>query len=297
MIKAWLTLLRFPDLFCLPGDMIAGLLLTANGLPPDAAVPMIALSFSVILASLCGSIFRSILSLRDDILHHPERPLASGAVSSRAAMVAMIAAGLLSLAFSIIAGPAGFFAVLLLLCASFSLKSLPLAHGLRVVIGAIPAYHLAEPDIYRLAITGTFALGMILYSYGRWKIFSVAPETQNKPGRRFFFAGAVISYGTLFGIAINLPTNDWYIMTCGISSAILSGLFLVLMYWSFRILQYANTPDEVRRNGGLLQFSTIFLQAAVAALFFSLILTGILVAAAIISRLLAVWISKPVKGA
>ncbi|MBO5693900.1 MAG: hypothetical protein J6S98_00690 [Lentisphaeria bacterium] len=296
MLKSWLTFLRVPELFTLPGDVFAGFLLTAAELPRLAVLPLIALSLSAVLASVCGSIFRAILNIRDDILRHPERPLPSGAVSPRAAMVAMVASGLLSLAFAIIAGPLGFLAVLLLLCASFSLKSLPVAHGLRVALGVIAAIDLTAPEINRTVIAGIFALGLILYSFGRWKVLSCKPELTMKPGRRFFFAGAVIAYGTLFGIAVNMPTDHWYTITCGIISALSSGLFIVLMYWSFRLLQYPNTPDEVRRNGGLLLFSLIFLHAAAAALFGSLILTGIFIAGAILSRLIAIYLSKPTQG-
>ena len=296
MLKSWLTFLRVPELFTLPGDVFAGFLLTAAELPRLAVLPLIALSLSAVLASVCGSIFRAILNIRDDILRHPERPLPSGAVSPGAAMVAMVASGLLSLAFAIIAGPPGFLAVLLLLCASFSLKSLPVAHGLRVALGVIAAIDLTSPDINRTVIAGIFALGLILYSFGRWKVLSCKPELTMKPGRRFFFAGAVIAYGTLFGIAVNMPTDHWYTITCGIISALSSGLFMVLMYWSFRLLQYPNTPDEVRRNGGLLLFSLIFLHAAAAALFGSLILTGIFIAGAILSRLIAIYLSKPTQG-
>ena len=296
MLKSWLTFLRVPELFTLPGDVFAGFLLTAAELPRLAVLPLIALSLSAVLASVCGSIFRAILNIRDDILRHPERPLPSGAVSPGAAMVAMVASGLLSLAFAIIAGPPGFLAVLLLLCASFSLKSLPVAHGLRVALGVIAAIDLTAPKINRTVIAGIFALGLILYSFGRWKVLSCKPELTMKPGRRFFFAGAVIAYGTLFGIAVNMPTDHWYTITCGIISALSSGLFIVLMYWSFRLLQYPNTPDEVRRNGGLLLFSLIFLHAAAAALFGSLILTGIFIAGAILSRLIAIYLSKPTQG-
>ena len=296
MLKSWLTFLRVPELFTLPGDVFAGFLLTAAELPRLAVLPLIALSLSAVLASVCGSIFRAILNIRDDILRHPERPLPSGAVSPKAAMVAMVASGLLSLAFAIIAGPLGFLAVLLLLCASFSLKSLPVAHGLRVALGVIAAIDLTAPEINRTVIAGIFALGLILYSFGRWKVLSCKPELTMKPGRRFFFAGAVIAYGTLFGIAVNMPTDHWYTITCGIISALSSGLFIVLMYWSFRLLQYPNTPDEVRRNGGLLLFSLIFLHAAAAALFGSLILTGIFIAGAILSRLIAIYLSKPTQG-
>lgn len=297
MLKAWLTFLRTPDLFCLPGDVIAGFLLTAAALPPSSHIPLIALSVSVVLASICGSIFRAILNIREDTLHHPERPLPSGAVSPRAAMVAMVASGLLSVAFSFIAGPLGLFAGLLLLCSSFSLKSLPIAQGLRVALGAIAACNLMEIHHNRLIIAGIFAVGLVLYSFGRWKILSIPPETPKKPGRRYFFAGAAIAYGTLFGLAINLPADNWYVLTCGGISAVLSGIFMVLMYWSFRVLQFPNTPQEVRKNGGLLMFALIFLQAATAALCDSLILTGILVAGAVLSRLIAIWISKTEKGA
>lgn len=292
MLKSWLTFLRVPELFTLPGDVFAGFLLTAAGLPQIAILPLIALSVSAVLASVCGSVLRSILNIKDDILRHPERPLPSGAVSPRAAMVTMVAAGILALAFSIVAGPPGFFAVLLLLCASFSLKSLPVAHGLRVALGVIAAENAVAPDTNRLIIAGIFAVGLMLYSSGRWKVLSTKPEMTMKPGRRFIFAGAVIAYGTLFGIAVNMPTDHWYTITCGIISALFSGLFLVLMYWSFRVLQYPNTADEVRRNGGLLLFSLIFLQAATAALTGALVLTGILFAGAVLSRLTALYLTK-----
>ena len=297
MLKNWLTFLRVPELFTLPGDIFAGFLLAASCPLKVALLPLIALSASAVLASICGSIFRAILNIKDDILRHPERPLPSGAVSPRAAQVAMVASGLLALAFSIAAGPVGFFAVLLLLGASFSLKSLPVAHGLRVALGVIAAANLDTPTVDRLVIVGIFALGVMLYSYGRWKVLSGKPELPKKPGRRFFFAGAMIAYGTLFGLAINMPTNNWFSITCGVISALSSGLFLVLMYWSFRVLQYPNTPDEVRQNGGLLLFSLIFLHAATAALSGCLILTGVFIAGAVLSRVIAIFLSKQPKGA
>ncbi len=296
MLKNWLSFIRAPELFTLPGDVFAGFLLTAAGLSRSAILPLTALAFAAVLAAICGSIFRSIMNIKNDSLRHPERALPSGAVSPRAAMAAMTASGILALAFSIVAGPTGFFAVLLLLCTSFSLKSLPAAHGLRFALGVIAAAGPEVPPTNRLIIAGIFALGLILYSFGRWKILAVRPELPKKPGRRVFFAGAVIAYGTLFGIAIRMPTDNWYSITCGIVSALFSGLFLVLMYWSFRILQYPNTPDEVRKNGGLLLFSLIFLHGALAALYGCLILTGVFLAGAVLSRLIAIYLTRPVKG-
>ena len=296
MLKNWLTFLRVPELFTLPGDIFAGFLLAASCPLKVALLPLIALSVSAVLVSICGSIFRAILNIKDDMLHHPERPLPSGAVSPRAAQVAMVASGLLALAFSMIAGPIGFFAVLLLLCTSFSLKSQPVAHGLRVALGVIAAANPETPAINHLVIAGIFALGLMLYSFGRWKVLSSKPELPKKPGRRFFFAGAVIAYGTLFGLALNMPTDNWFSITCGIISALSSGLFLVLMYWSFRILQYPNTPDEVRKNGGLLLFSLIFLHAAVSALYGCLVLTGIFIAGAVLSRVIAISLTRQPKG-
>ncbi|MBO5959402.1 MAG: hypothetical protein J6Q65_04700, partial [Lentisphaeria bacterium] len=130
------------------------------------------------------------------------------------------------------------------------------------------------------------------FAWGRNRVLATDPAKLMKPGRRIFIAGAVIVYGTLFGIAINLPTDHWYALTCGAVSALSSGVFMVMTYWSFRMFQYPNTANDVRKFCGMLLFALIFLHAGAASLFQSLTITLILLAGAVIARLSAIWLSR-----
>lgn len=297
MLKAWFTLLRLPDLFALPGEVITGLLLAGAGLPPDFLIPPGMVCLSAVCASVCGSIFRSLMQLKEDCLNHPERPIPSGKVSPRAAMLAMICAGLFAILPAYFAGWYALAVAVLLLTCSFRLALLPVTHVLRIALGVAAVYPTGLIRMPHLLPVGLVTLGMFLFSAGRLKILSVEPRTLMKPGRRIFISGAIIAYGTLFGIALNTPTDNWYSLLCGGISALSSGVFVVLTYWAFRLLQYPNTPADVLKCAGLLTFSQIFLHAGAAAILSSLKIALLLLAAAVLSRILARWISKQENGA
>src|SRR5687768_2365240 len=86
--RAWLQLLRAPNLFTVPGDPLAGYLLATQllALPGDLRVAL------AIGASFCfysaGLMLNDLLDLREDRRDRPERPLPSGAVKTGHAWIA-----------------------------------------------------------------------------------------------------------------------------------------------------------------------------------------------------------------
>jgi 4-hydroxybenzoate polyprenyltransferase len=94
--RAWLQLLRAPNLFTVPGDPLAGFLLASGGqLRPQLLM--------AIGASLCfyshGLLLNDLADLAEDRRDRPSRPLPTGAVSIRTVLVAAILLALGGLGF------------------------------------------------------------------------------------------------------------------------------------------------------------------------------------------------------
>jgi 4-hydroxybenzoate polyprenyltransferase len=74
-VRVWLQLLRAPNLFTVPGDSVAGYLVSNDGFT-DWSLPLVA------LASLCfygaGLLLNDLVDLREDQIERPFRPLPSG---------------------------------------------------------------------------------------------------------------------------------------------------------------------------------------------------------------------------
>ena len=99
-MRAWLRLLRVPNLLTVPGDVLAGIALAAadTGRSPGPLAAALA-----VLASLClyafGLILNDLADVREDRIHRPDRPLVDGSVTPVAAqrvLCALLLAGLLS---------------------------------------------------------------------------------------------------------------------------------------------------------------------------------------------------------
>ena len=95
-LRAWLELVRAPNLLTVPGDPVAGYLVAAGaGAAPDFRLA------AAVGASLCfyaaGLVFNDLADLAEDRAQRPGRPLPSGRVSAGAARAAgflLMAAGL-----------------------------------------------------------------------------------------------------------------------------------------------------------------------------------------------------------
>lgn len=88
--QGWLQLLRPPNLFTVPGDVLVGVwLATPIGFTPSwFAIPTTALA--VMCLYLAGLIMNDMADLEEDRRDRPDRPLPSGTVSFHAAGLAML---------------------------------------------------------------------------------------------------------------------------------------------------------------------------------------------------------------
>jgi 4-hydroxybenzoate polyprenyltransferase len=105
-VKAWMQLLRPPNLLTVPGDPIAGFFL-AQWLTPCkplvAAWPCVAGSFLLYMAGLISNDY---FDLKEDSAQRPNRPLPSGAVKPAAAIAVTIVLAALGIGSASFAGVA-----------------------------------------------------------------------------------------------------------------------------------------------------------------------------------------------
>ena len=101
----WPRLLRLPNLLTLPGDSIAGALLSGILLAPAPTPAATLRLLAAIAASVClyssGLLFNDLADAAIDARERPERPIPSGAVSPAAVWLVGILLLLLGLLFSI----------------------------------------------------------------------------------------------------------------------------------------------------------------------------------------------------
>ncbi|MBU1908640.1 MAG: UbiA family prenyltransferase [Verrucomicrobia bacterium] len=104
--RAWLQLLRAPNLLTVPGDPMAGFLLAAgkNTAPEMAGRLLVAMA-----ASLCfyagGLVLNDVLDLETDRRERPGRPLPAGRIAPHRAWLAAVAMLLGGLGLCVILGP------------------------------------------------------------------------------------------------------------------------------------------------------------------------------------------------
>ncbi len=102
--RGWLALLRIPNLFTVPGDVVAGFLLAR---PSAGAGELLSLAL-LIAASCClyvaGLILNDWWDIDRDRIERPERPLASGQVAPSRALAVSIILMLLALCLAAMVG-------------------------------------------------------------------------------------------------------------------------------------------------------------------------------------------------
>ena len=105
-LAAWLQLLRLPNLFTLPGDVLAGYALATAGFARgvDATHLGAALGVSLLLYA-SGLLFNDWFDREEDARERPNRPLPAGAVRPGAVAGAAIGAMIAALALAPFAGP------------------------------------------------------------------------------------------------------------------------------------------------------------------------------------------------
>jgi 4-hydroxybenzoate polyprenyltransferase len=100
----WLRLLRLPNLLTVPGDAVAGFLLTVthNGNWQPFRL-LFAMAAAILLYSF-GLLLNDIMDMNVDLQERPERPLPSGAVSLNSALGVAVACALTGLNLALFAG-------------------------------------------------------------------------------------------------------------------------------------------------------------------------------------------------
>ena len=86
-VKAWLEIVRLPNVLTAPGDPLAGLLLAMA--PMQAGVPWREaglLCGASMLIYMAGMVLNDVMDFREDLAERPERPLPSGRVGRLAAL-------------------------------------------------------------------------------------------------------------------------------------------------------------------------------------------------------------------
>ena len=156
MFRAWLQLLRLPNLFTVPGDPIVGFLL-ACGLAHQGVSFLDGRVAFAVVASLClysaGLVMNDLFDLAEDRRDRPKRPLPSGQVPVSHAWVVIVVLGVLGIAaMYAVARMPGAKSAAALLCGvalyNGATKHIPLigavnmglCRGLSVMLGAV-AFH------------------------------------------------------------------------------------------------------------------------------------------------------------
>ena len=211
-LRTWLQLLRAPNLFSVPGDPIAGYLISNAGFL-DFRLPLVA------LASLCfygaGLLLNDLVDLVEDARERPNRPLPAGDASPssvRAAVWLLNGAGLVLVGATgqvraMLAASATVIAVWAYNClskkrAGWGALNMGLCRSLSMMIGAFAG---PAPDAAPIAALLALTSGLYIAAVTNLARF----ETQTAPPRtaRFLPAFALLP-GILFGIQNSLYSPD-----------------------------------------------------------------------------------------
>lgn len=204
-LHAWLTLLRPPNLFTVPGDVVAGFFL-AGGAAGLGRLPLLVGASLALYAA--GLLLNDWFDLERDRRERPERPLPSGAVSDDAALAtafALVAAGLILAA---IAG-AGSLATAAALAGLIALYNgaarkfppagflaMGLCRGANVMLGASVAFPALPVPAIAAALVATIYIALVTAAAHK--------ETERPPGPFLRWSlPAVVGAGLLFMLLLS----------------------------------------------------------------------------------------------
>ncbi len=205
-LRAWMELLRVPNLFTVPGDPLAGFLL-ASTRGPTANLLLV---LPAVGAALClysaGLITNDRFDLEEDRRDRPKRPLPSGRVSTGAAVSVALILIVLGVALAAVAGKlscavAATLAVMMVLynawakhVAIFGPLVMGLCRGLSVMLGVVAA---VEPNSLNLTLAVIAASGMTIYIFAVTVIAS-RETTGRSPGYFAMAPGVILLVVLLF---------------------------------------------------------------------------------------------------
>ena len=288
---AWLALIRLPNIFTVPGDVIVGYIIGESTLENAG----ILLGFSVpsnkfltftalyaVAAVLCiyifGLVTNDIADVDEDRKERPYRPLASGAISIPKAWILsaiLLAAGLISAKF---AGTNVFYTVLLLsacvISYNFFLKKYPVTGVLLLAfcraLALFTGYYAAGQSAPYSFMMNSAAVLWILYftilsaiAYNETSQHSFGPEKYLLPLLPFLWLISIPAGSEALPVVLILRE---------LPPAVLLSLILLLGFSAvtFRVFLILNSarpdPAVIQKSVGILIRNVVLLQASVCAI-------------------------------
>ena len=179
-LRAWLELLRVPNLLTVPGDVLAGWLLAAGGHWHPVLLSTLAVSLGLYAF---GLISNDIVDFKTDTRERPQRPLPSKRVKPVTAVVVTLTLGCGAVLLAWLTGGHAFdCAVLLFLVitlyntmmkdsALFGPLTLGLCRGLNLLLGAAASIPVASDGLHGVPLANTVGVGaaaglLLLYIAG-----------------------------------------------------------------------------------------------------------------------------------
>jgi len=267
-ISAYLSLIRLPNLFTLPGDLICGFLLAGNG---KIDIPFIYLMISSICAYIFGLIENDIVDLEEDRKNNPTRPLASGEISLVHAKIAKTAFFLSSLLFAYFASRKSLVVMIVLLLFiitynnflknNFILGPFLLAscRALNVILGFSHYGSLFSPtSIINLL---SFIILYFMYILG----LSLAAHNERKPDLSSLSIGTLFSFGSVFVFLSSFYKKVFNvfeytsILAPSFYSGIIASAVLIFLLISF-LRKIGDREKDISMNIGRLIAGTILFQ-------------------------------------
>ena len=210
--RVWLQLLRAPNLFTVPGDPVAGYLVSNDGFT-DGSI------FLVAAASLCfygaGLLLNDLVDLSEDRLERPSRPLPAGQAKPSTVRLVLWLLNLLGLALLCFSGSLGALACGAATVAAVCLYNCVTKHrpvwgaltmgtcrGLSMLTGA-----LAGPSPHAVPIAALIALSVTLYIAAVTHLARFETRTA-LPASARIFPGLALLPGVFIGFQNALYSPD-----------------------------------------------------------------------------------------
>jgi 4-hydroxybenzoate polyprenyltransferase len=220
-LKEYLLLIRLPNVFTTPSNILAGYFAVVTVAQADS-VHLVALMVSSGLLYVAGIVLNDYFDIEIDKRERPSRPLPSGNISKRHALVIAVVALLIANAIAFVLGPMSL-AVSLSLTTAIIAYDYRLKHGLsgpfamgaarflNVIFGASPAL-LYINNNHSFAIIGTAAASLFLY------IIAITILSKKEAGNET--PNSTIPFLMVFGV---------------ISAVAGLGLLLLQLQWAFLV--------------------------------------------------------------
>jgi len=271
-LLAWLRLLRVPNLFTVPGDPIVGFLLASSASSFSEMFAVWPCLLASMFLYMAGLISNDYFDLEEDRRERPDRPLPSGAVNPRTALVVSLLLTAGGLGFAAVASMTCLLVALILsifiLTYNIRLKryrllgplNMGICRGLSILLGgaAVPYSRNAAAPVLAAAAC------MIFYILNVTVI--AADETKKKRiSARRWMPATIMIFAFFFLHKLRMP--DYTNM--GLQQVIILGSALAAIYVTFRCgwaLSGEPEPAIVSRTIGQFIRALIPFQAAMIAL-------------------------------